>query len=103
MWRVLAGVKGKMEQQEEYYNCLVRMQDDGMKEFEHIIKIDVVRTPVPAATKEKLERLLLAYAKRNCKVGYCQGMNMIGAYFLEQDFSEEVVQLVLANRKPSGC
>lgn len=48
-------------------------------------------------TKEKMLRVLYNYSKRNMEIGYCQGMNFICYYFLENGFTEEETFWILAH------
>ncbi|KAK9241037.1 rab-GTPase-TBC domain-containing protein [Lipomyces kononenkoae] len=55
---------------------------------------------------DKLRRVLLAFSKRNPKIGYCQGMNMIAATLLLTHATEEAAfwsfVALLENILPSG-
>lgn len=66
MWRILAGINSRIKLNSGYYDCLSRMHEDGIKEYEHIIKLDVKRTGELVVTPEfavKLTRILTSYAK----------------------------------------
>ena len=72
-----------------YYRDLVSNSDSVDKETAQQIQMDIPRTLTdniffragrPGA--RKLQEVLLAYACRNCDIGYCQGMNLIAANLL---------------------
>lgn len=100
MWRILASTNSHINLNPGYYDCLTRLSDPGVLEFETIILLDVKRTGEATVSDEffqKLNRILTAYARyltglrrRNVRVGYCQGLHMIVAYFLVRGLSEEV-------------
>jgi Rab-GTPase-TBC domain len=93
MWKILADIKTNMKKNPDYYSHLIKFDDKAAQEFSGIIGMDVKRTPDAIASEEharKLTNILLAYSMRNSKVGYCQGLNMLGSYFLSRGLTEEV-------------
>ncbi|KRX00228.1 Rab-GTPase-TBC domain [Pseudocohnilembus persalinus] len=46
---------------------------------------------------QQLYNLLMVYSRRNAKIGYCQGMNFIASFLLQQNFNEEQCFWILAN------
>jgi len=92
MWRSLAGTRSKIKKNPDYYKCLSKLQDKGLEDFTGIIGMDVKRTHHAIRSEDhakKLTNVLLNYSKRNCKVGYCQGLNMLVSYLLYKGLSEE--------------
>ena len=82
---LLSGAAARKEAQPGLYQRLVATA--APKGVEDAIELDVRRTfpEHPRLTDEFVERMrrvLLAYAKRNPEVGYCQGMNFVAASIL---------------------
>ncbi len=66
MWKILAGINSRIKLNAGYYDCLSRLHDEGVKEYEHIIHLDVKRTGEQKITPDfaaKLTRILTSYAK----------------------------------------
>ena len=109
-WMLLSGAQQRMESQPQLYRQLLTMgEEHGLgdesngngsshgtagnvgktagQSVEAAINLDVWRTfpEHPRLTSEfvdKMRRVLLAYARRNPEVAYCQGMNFIAASLL---------------------
>ena len=84
-WMLLSGAAARKEAQPGLYERLVAAS--APKSVEDAVELDVRRTfpEHPRLTEEFVERMrrvLLAYAKRNPEVGYCQGMNFVAASIL---------------------
>lgn len=93
MWKVLAGTYSKQKKNPDYYKCLGKLEDKGFDDFVQIIAMDVRRTTEALRNEEharKLTSVLVSYSKRNSKVGYCQGLNMLASYLLKKKLAEEV-------------
>lgn len=93
MWKVLAGVGSKIRKNPDYYASLSKINDPGLMDFTTIINLDVHRTmeaQESAEHKRMLTSILLNYSRRNSKVGYCQGLNMLVSYLLVKGLAEEV-------------
>lgn len=103
IWFILSGAKRELTNNPNYYFNLVNNFPDYIPQtMENQIELDLHRTfpNDPFFKKEdnlhRLKNLLLAYAKRNIIVGYCQGFNFIGAYFLKLYDDEEKAFWILS-------
>ena len=96
MWRVIAGTRSKHKKNPDYYKCLGKLEDKGLEDFKGIIDMDVRRTALALKDPhhaQKLTSILVNYSKRNSKVGYCQGLNILCSYFLNKGLHEEVAMV----------
>lgn len=92
-WRIITKSDKQAANNPGYYQSLVDSLEEPFKNFAQVIDLDVKRTLAAQKSKsvyQQLTNILLAYAKRNSRVGYCQGLNGIVAYFLQKKMSEEV-------------
>jgi hypothetical protein len=77
-----------------YHKIIYEFPDYIPSKYRTIIEADLDRTcPTEEYFKKpenrkKLSNVLIAYSRRNCKIGYCQGFNLIVAKLL-QIFEEE--------------
>ena len=84
-WMLLSGAETRRDAQPRLYQRLVSAPASA--KVRDSIELDVRRTfpenpRLTAEFVEKLRRVLLAYAKRNPEVAYCQGMNFVAAALL---------------------
>lgn len=92
-WRITTKADKNAVLNRGYYESLVNSLEDPFNNFAQVIDLDVRRTPAAIKNKsiyQQLTNVLLAYAKRNSRVGYCQGLNGIVVYFLQRKIPEEV-------------
>lgn len=92
-WRITTKADKNAVLNRGYYESLVNSLEDPFNNFAQVIDLDVRRTPAAIKNKsiyQQLTNILLAYAKRNSRVGYCQGLNGIVVYFLQRKIPEEV-------------
>lgn len=92
-WRITTKADKNSVLNRGYYQSLVDSLEDPFNNFAQVIDLDVRRTPAAIKNKsiyQQLTNILLAYAKRNSRVGYCQGLNGIVVYFLQRKIPEEV-------------
>ena len=92
IWLLLTDTVGNLGRYPNYYNNLNDTFNSHMLSSKRIIEMDILRTNADTITPEikaKMRRILYNYAKRNMKIGYCQGMNFICFYFLSCGFTEE--------------
>lgn len=84
-WMLLTGAEARKAAQPQLYERLVAAS--APRSVEEAVELDVRRT-FPEHNRltpefvERMRRVLLAYAKRNPEVGYCQGMNFVAASIL---------------------
>lgn len=92
LYLILSNTIANMKRYEGYYDSLQKMVNVQLNDTNKIITNDVERTFVNRITekqKSQLHRILLSYAKRNKELAYCQGMSLIGYFFLDIGFKEE--------------
>ena len=99
-WLLLSGAAARRDAQPRLYRRLLAAA--APDKVEETIELDVRRTfpEHPALTTEfcdKMRRILLAYAKRNPEVAYCQGMNFVAASILLLVTDEESAFWLLAH------
>ena len=97
LWLLLSGAH---RVETGYYAGLVRSFEKSSPKIRQIIALDVARTNGPHMTpqaKNALERALIALANRNLDMGYCQGLNYVGSFFIENGFEEEEVFWLLCH------
>lgn len=88
LWQILSGSRSKVQvRKNEYQEILKRYEKESSEAIEEIEK-DIHRA-LPGHpyfhTEEginKLKNILTAFAWKNPHIGYCQGMNILGAVFL---------------------
>lgn len=103
LWPLLLDVEAlKVDAHPQYYITLVSQANASHCDEEWLIQIDkdLGRTfpkhPFMNSTGIlSLRNILMAYAQRNASVGYCQGLNFIGAVFL-MNMNEEAAFWCLA-------
>ena len=110
-WMLLSGAQQRMDAQPTLYQRLLAQTSTrptgehsrpSRQSVEDTIELDVLRTfpEHPRLTQEftgKLRRVLLAYARRNPEVSYCQGMNFVAASVLLFVESEEAAFWLLSH------
>ena len=94
-WFILSGAEREKNLHPGYYHKIIYEFPDYIpSKYRTIIEADLDRTcPTEEYFKKpenrkKLSNVLIAYSRRNCKIGYCQGFNLIVAKLL-QIFEEE--------------
>ena len=94
-WLLLSGAEREKNLHPGYYHNIIYEYPDYIpSKYRTIIEADLDRTcPTEEFCKKpenrkKLSNVLIAYSRRNCKIGYCQGFNLIVAKLL-QIFDEE--------------
>ena len=94
-WLLLSGAEREKNLHPGYYHNIIYEYPDYIpSKYRTIIEADLDRTcPTEEFCKKpenrkKLSNVLIAYSRRNCKIGYCQGFNLIVAKLL-QIFEEE--------------
>ena len=94
-WLLLSGAEREKNLHQGYYHNIIYEYPDYIpSKYRTIIEADLDRTcPTEEFCKKpenrkKLSNVLIAYSRRNCKIGYCQGFNLIVAKLL-QIFDEE--------------
>ncbi|RDX93648.1 hypothetical protein CR513_24055, partial [Mucuna pruriens] len=105
VWQAFVGVKTRRV--ESYYEDLLARDDTEVQDVPSAalgkckkqIEKDLPRTfPGHPALDENgrnsLRRLLLAYARHNPSVGYCQAMNFFAGYYTEEMIESQVDQLI---------
>lgn len=106
-WMLLSGARQRMDAQPHLYKHLLGAAaaakgQPKQQSVEDAIDLDVRRTfpDNPRLTAEfvaTLRRVLLAYARRNPEVGYCQGMNFVAASVLLFIAEEEAAFWLLSH------
>lgn len=92
LYLILSNAIANMNRYKGYYDSLRKIDNPQLADTKKIITKDVNRTFIGRITEEQktqLHRILLSYAKRNTELAYCQGMSMIGFFFLDMGFEEE--------------
>ena len=84
-WMLLSGAQARKDAQPHLFERIVSTPPE--KKVADAIELDVRRTfpehpRLTSAFVERMRTVLLAYAKRNPEVGYCQGMNFVVASIL---------------------
>ena len=94
-WFLLSGAEREKNLHPGYYHNIIYEYPDYIpSKYKTIIEADLDRTcPTEdffkkPENRKKLSHVLIAYSRRNCKIGYCQGFNFIVAKLL-QIFEEE--------------
>ncbi|TGZ79250.1 TBC-domain-containing protein [Ascodesmis nigricans] len=101
IWPEFSGAR-QLRQPGYYHELLAQPPDDEDRECARQIEPDMDRTFTnnvwfkKGPGTEKLRRVLTAYARRNRKVGYCQGMNMIAASLLLVMLEEDAFWVLCA-------
>jgi len=75
---------------ESFFDALQTKSDGLSDKIHNLISVDVRRSGIGMMYSGKfdlLEEVLIAYARRNSRIGYCQGMNYIAAQFIIMGFS----------------
>lgn len=104
-WFLLSGAEREKNLHPGYYhNILYEYPDYIPSKYKTIIDADIDRTcPTEdffkkIENRKKLSNVLVAYSRRNCKIGYCQGFNFIVAKLLlifeEEDAFWLFVQII---------
>ena len=104
-WFLLSGAEREKNLHPGYYhNILYEYPDYIPSKYKTIIDADLDRTcPTEdffkkIENRKKLSNVLVAYSRRNCKIGYCQGFNFIVAKLLlifeEEDAFWLFVQII---------
>lgn len=89
IWLVVSGTLASIRLHPSAYAELIASLDSSSSAIQQI-KLDIRRTPLNSPEQiDELERVLSAFAARNPDVGYCQGLNFIVGFFLNEGFSEE--------------
>ena len=88
-WFLLSGAEREKNLHPGYYhNILYEYPDYIPSKYKTIIDADLDRTCPnedffkKPENRKKLSNVLVAYSRRNCKIGYCQGFNFIVAKLL---------------------
>ena len=83
-WMNFSGAKREKELHKDYYFNLTENYPEYIPcKSESVINADLERTFPETEyfkdqdNKKKLKNILIAYARRNHKIGYCQGFNFI--------------------------
>ena len=94
-WFLLSGAEREKNLHPGYYHKIIYEYPEYIpSKYKTIIDADLDRTcPTEdffkkPENRKKLNNVLIAYSRRNCKIGYCQGFNLIVAKLL-QIFEEE--------------
>ena len=100
---------GNGERHAGYYQALQSAYNDQLQRVKNLIELDVKRTgagKAPNRYKEAMFRILFAYAKRNMKLGYCQGLNSVVYFLLRTGLGEErvfwMLSYILEQLTPKG-
>ena len=104
-WFLLSGAEREKNLHPGYYHNIVYEYPEYIpSKCNNIIEADLDRTcPTEEYFKkpenrQKLSNVLIAYSRRNCKIGYCQGFNLIVAKLLlifeEEDAFWLFVQII---------
>ena len=93
LWLLLTNSIGQMSRNPDLYSSLNELFSDQMLAYKRLIRMDIDRTDrnLSIEYKEKMQRILYSFAKRNMEIGYCQGMNFVCHFLLEMGFKEEEV------------
>mmetsp|Transcript_110630 Transcript_110630/g.253364 ORF Transcript_110630/g.253364 Transcript_110630/m.253364 type:complete len:724 (-) Transcript_110630:23-2194(-) len=84
VWMLLSGAQQLLQARPRYYTELVRDHEADVG-VAHQIQLDASRTLLTKKTSTRpLCRVLTAFAKHNRHIGYCQGMNYLAAFLLDQ-------------------
>ena len=88
IWLISSGAKNQIENNKNYYNNLFNDYFNNIpSSYEKQIDKDVMRTFSDNNNQKdlivKLKNILIAYARRNITIGYCQGFNLIIGKLLE--------------------
>ena len=94
LWFTMSGAQDLKKDAERTYDELVNMFEKNENVLEEYVLIqirkDINRSGLSDSAKvDTLERILCAYAIRNSKVGYAQGMNFLVARCLTSGVEEE--------------
>ena len=95
LWLRCSGAQDLKKEAEQSYDELVRLFEENESVLEEYVLIqirkDINRSGLSGSQSNvnSLERILLAYAIRNRKVGYAQGMNFLVARCLTSGIEEE--------------
>jgi len=97
-WFIASGAKREMLNNPKYYSSILKNFPKGTQTpAENILKLDVHRTfPYldffkKEENRKKLERILIAFVRRNATIGYSQGLNFIVGKLLMAVEDEEKV------------
>ena len=104
-WFLLSGAEREKNLHPGYYHNIIYEYPDYIpSKYKTIIEADLDRTcPTEdffkkPENRKKLSNVLIAYSRRNCKIGYCQGFNFIVAKLLlifeEEDAFWLFVQII---------
>ena len=104
-WFLLSGAEREKELHPGYYHNIVYEYPEYIpSKYKTIIEADLDRTCPTVEyfkkpeNRKKLHNVLIAYSRRNCKIGYCQGFNLIVAKLLlifeEEDAFWLFVQII---------
>ncbi|CAL4125618.1 unnamed protein product [Meganyctiphanes norvegica] len=88
MWLTISGAKRKMDSQPGYYKSL--LENTTVDEIVDLVKLDVPRTfpdniyfrDYHEGKLNNLYNVLVAFARHNTTIGYCQGLNYIAGMLL---------------------
>jgi len=93
VWYACSGAATKKrETGRSYSDLVVAGKELKLRETEsaRLIEIDVPRTGVEGERRAALENVLLAFAAKNERIGYCQSMNFVAATLLLYNGEEQV-------------
>ncbi len=97
-WFIASGAKREMLNNPKYYSSILKNFPKGTQTpAENILKLDIHRTfPYldffkKEENRKKLERILIAFVRRNATIGYSQGLNFIVGKLLMAVEDEEKV------------
>ena len=104
-WFLLSGAEREKNLHPGYYHNIIYGYPDYIpSKYKSIIEADLDRTCPneeyfkKPENRQKLSNVLIAYSRRNCKIGYCQGFNLIVAKLLlifeEEDAFWIFVQII---------
>eukprot|EP00913_Durusdinium_trenchii_P029781 g27907.t1 len=81
-WFLLSGAAAKRAQGPKYEELVAAGQNLDQEEAVRVIQADLHRTGMEGVDVGALENLLLAFAAKNLKIGYCQSMSFVAATLL---------------------
>ncbi|ETO32882.1 hypothetical protein RFI_04231 [Reticulomyxa filosa] len=95
-WFIISGAFERMKSYPKHYYHSLWSKSVCNRKVTRDISKDITRTfsllkvgATQTIFEEKLRRVLVAYANFDCDLGYCQGMNYIAAFLLNEFDSEE--------------
>ena len=102
VWMSFSGINQNKKIYKNYYqNLQIQKKTKKTQNFFSQIKKDIRRTypksPENTTKTKKMQNILQRYTKRNPKLGYIQGFNLIVKFLLEMDLGEEDVFWFLSN------